>query len=972
MKSNSPKSIKNVVGFGLLALLSNISPTFGDWTPPESGVTPPIAVTLDAFAEVDLFGSGASAALVVGLDGALYGCTQAGGKFGAGTLFRMETDGSFTILHEFNGTDGQGPAAELVVVPDGAMYGAAPYGGANGYGTLFRVETNGVFNKLHDYDYTNGATASAALVVGPDGALYGSTQNGGANGRGTLFRLDLNGAFTKLLDFDGLNGAVPKAALVVGSDGALYGSTSQGGQGAPGYGTLFRITTNGVFATLYNFADLFANGANPDQAMVLGPDGALYGVTPQGGNSAGGIVFRLGTDDTLAKLHEFNFTREPSYPKAPLAVGPDGALYGSGSSGGPSYEGGLFRIEMNGSFSTLHQFTGTDGANPMVRLVSGPDGALYGVSSGDNFRQAHATLFRIEPNGAFAVLHDFGSPWSLGAMALVVGVDRALYGSVPPVAAPPVDGGLFRIETNGTFAEVHVFSDTDDGAYPYAALVAGADGAFYGSTQQGGSNRFGTLFRVDESGTFTRLYDFDRTNGAYPAGAVLTLAPDSALYGVTPQGGASGYGTLFRVDANGAFTKLHDFSALDGKFPYAPLVLGADGALYGTTINGGTGSYDGTLFRLETNGTFTKLHDFTRFDGSSPRPLVAGPDGALYGVTYGGGAANVGTVFRVSTDGFFVELHDLNGSDGSYPVAQLQPGIDGALYGSASAGGTNGNHGTLFRVDINGNFTKLHDFNGIDGSKPERALVTGPDGALYGETSEGGTNGDYGILFRLETSGTFTLLHAFNGLDGSHPYAELVVGPDGSLYGTTELGGISNNGTLFRLETNGTFTQLQDFVGDNGANPQAPLVLGADGDMYGVTLEGGPRGGGILFKVVLHQAVADADGDGVPDATDQCPNTPPGAIVDAHGCSIEQLVPCEGPGTGGTWRNHGQYVRAVIQAANDFLQAGLINRRQWSRIVTNAACSRCGWNRHFDRESDQDWHRDWDCDRDRRWGNNLR
>ena len=133
---------------------------------------------------------------------------------------------------------------------------------------------------------------------------------------------------------------------------------------------------------------------------------------------------------------------------------------------------------------------------------------------------------------------------------------------------------------------------------------------------------------------------------------------------------------------------------------------------------------------------------------------------------------------------------------------------------------------------------------------------------------------------------------------------------------------------------------------------------------------GFPRvvGGRLDIGAFEVQAQADSDGDGVPDAIDQCSGTPRGAIVDGTGCSIAQLVPCDGPRAGGTWKSHGQYVRMVIQTATDFLKARLITRRQWVEIVTRAAWSRCGWNRRCDHDWDRDWHRDWDCGRDADWG----
>ncbi len=222
------------------ALLCAVAvPARADWTPPESSVTPPAVLTLDAFTAADgypAYAYGPFAPLVTGPDGALYGSTFSGGanryqdsSYGCGTLFRLANDGTFTTLHDFSGADGALPTAALIVGPDGALYGSTPEIWSDmaywldSYGTLFRVETNGTFTKLHDFNGPDGF-GTGGLEVGPDGALYGSSRNGGTGsslyGDGTLFRLQTNGIFSKLHDFRGPDGNGP-SALVLGPDGAL-------------------------------------------------------------------------------------------------------------------------------------------------------------------------------------------------------------------------------------------------------------------------------------------------------------------------------------------------------------------------------------------------------------------------------------------------------------------------------------------------------------------------------------------------------------------------------------------------------------------------------------------------------------------------------------------------------------------------------------------------------------------------------
>jgi uncharacterized repeat protein (TIGR03803 family) len=247
-----------------------------------------------------------------------------------GTLFQLKTDGTFTKLYDFNGTDGAAPLAALVAGPDGALYGSTSKGGSNfggsafsGYGTLFKLQTNGTFTKLHDFNGTDGASPTAALVVGPDGALYGTTQYGGTGqqppqgvlyGYGTLFQVKTNGTFTKLHDFKFADGVQPVAALAVGPDRALYGTTLYGGTGQPpqggpydGYGAVFQAKINGTFAKLYDFNG--TNGARPMAALLVGPDGSLYGTTPYGGPRRGGILFKVVLNRSpVARSHNVTVT----------------------------------------------------------------------------------------------------------------------------------------------------------------------------------------------------------------------------------------------------------------------------------------------------------------------------------------------------------------------------------------------------------------------------------------------------------------------------------------------------------------------------------------------------------------------------------------------------------------------------------------------------------------------------------------
>ena len=330
----------------------------------------------------------------------------------------------------------------------------------------------------------------------------------------------------------------------------------------------------------------------------------------------------------------------------------------------------------------------------------------------------------------------------------------------------------------------------------------------YGTTPFGGSSDLGTVFKIDDAGTFTSLHSFEYGSVGFnylvggSSASVTFVESDGTLYGATGK-------TAFKIDGAGTFTALPAFedqsevppnTCIPPASTSGPVVRGSDGALYGISTRHCESAvvswyHSDTLYRIENSGAVTPLHTFsdTSWGGWS---LVLGSDGALYGTTESGGSAGRGSVFRVDDAGDFTILHSFNITDGMIPRA-LVLGSDGALYGTTTDGGSS-NHGTIFRIDGTGDFNSLHSFSGNDGAVPYPDLVLGGDGALYGITNAGGSS-DWGTVFRIDGAGTFTSLHSFNPTDGYDTDTSLVIGSDGAFYGTLGSGGPDGGGVVYRI-----------------------------------------------------------------------------------------------------------------------------------------------------------------------------
>jgi uncharacterized repeat protein (TIGR03803 family) len=367
---------------------------------------------------------------------------------------------------------------------------------------------------------------------------------------------------------------------------------------------------------------------------------------------------------------------------------------------------------------------------------------------------------------------------------------------------------------------VYSFTGGNDGANPNALLRV-ANGSFYGTAQNGGTNLAGTVFQMAAGGAVTGLYSFTGGDDGATPFAALAQGPDGNFYGTAFQGGAVDNGTVFRVTASGVLSNLVSFNISNGDLPYAGLTLGDDLNFYGTTYQGGAGSL-GTAFRVSTTGTLTTLFSFANGPegGFLAAGLLKGSDGSFYGTTYKGGASGNGTVFRLTANGALTTLVSFNKSNGAFPLAELVQDAGGMFYGTTTSGGAYTN-GTVLRMTPAGLLTTLYSFGGgVDGSYPAAALLLGSDGNFYGTTAYGGAYGD-GIVFRLTPDGTLTTLVSFDGYAGANPEAALIEDADGSLLGTTQNGGASNAGVIFRLSFSGAIQITSQpasqsvFVGDN-------------------------------------------------------------------------------------------------------------------------------------------------------------
>lgn len=373
--------------------------------------------------------------------------------FGAGSASAVPV---LTTLAHFNGTNGANPFSGVVADASGNLYGTASGGGSNSLGTLYRVPSaGGSLTTLLNFSSGTGATPNGGLRFDAQGRLQGTTSTGGTLGGGTVFRVSTTGgAFTTLASLSTSTGSSATGTLIADPDGNLYGTAAFGG--AFGRGTIFRVPAAGGVATVLASMSITSGGA-PQGGVVADAAGNLYATASNSAANGRGSVVRIpktGTGNTFGggtvAPYFVMANATGANPQGALVADSTGNLYGTAAFGGANGQGVVFQIPAGAPYiSVLATFNGTNGANPYSGLLVDAAGNLYGTTSAGGASN-RGTIFKV-PNGG---------------------------GSVVTLAS---------------------FSGAN-GASPFSGLTADLNGNLYGTTNLGGTNNVGTVYRLSDTG----------------------------------------------------------------------------------------------------------------------------------------------------------------------------------------------------------------------------------------------------------------------------------------------------------------------------------------------------------------------------------------------------------------------------------------------------------------------------------------
>lgn len=332
--------------------------------------------------------------LSIAPNGKIVGVTTDGGTTpGSGVVFQIHGGGQVTVLHNFAGGAGGGdPYGGPTAGGDGSrLYGVTALGGT-GQGTVYRLQHDGSFRILHAFaaDGSEGSLPQAPLVLAGDGYFYGTASRGGTHGKGVVFRVSKNGHLTVVHSFAGTDGAEPYSGLLVASDGNLYGVTLHGGQADKG--VAYRLTLQGQLTVLHSFVGGANDAEQPTGELIQATDGHFYGISNLGGaQDWAGVLYRMTSDGDVTVMHSFGGDGDAWGPSGGLLQASDGRLYG-GTFGNISCA--VYRFSLDGTYELLHTIRYKDGTHVVAPLVQRASGEIYGVLQ-DGGLSGRGSIFRL-------------------------------------------------------------------------------------------------------------------------------------------------------------------------------------------------------------------------------------------------------------------------------------------------------------------------------------------------------------------------------------------------------------------------------------------------------------------------------------------------------------------------------------------------------------------------------------------------
>jgi uncharacterized repeat protein (TIGR03803 family) len=578
----------------------------------------------------------------------------------------------------------------------------------------------------------------------------------------------------------------------------------------------------------------------------------LWGTTALGGSTNSGTVFKYSVqDDSLTSI-----PLEMPQAGVPELQGfieaSNGKLYALSRSFGfnddcNSIQTGGVIIEFDpitNTYQDVYHFKNMiDGQNPNYKLMQASDGKLYGMTiSGGTYNEG--VIFRFDvSNYSYTKLFDF---------------------------------------------------QNSSGSSPTGALVEGTNDVLYGTTQLGGTNQKGVLFRFELTDlNYIVAYNFNGSQGSFPSNTLIKV-DNSTFVGTTSGGGTDDFGVIYKYDfMSFQYTKIHDFDLQLGMVsPRASIVFDGLNKIYGASSNDPSRIF---CFNLSSE-TMSVLHEFDPLtDGYHPEGGLFYHNGELYGLCSAGGVNSTGTLFKYSiANDLLTVINHFTQSPTSYYMNTTIPFIasNNSFYGLGTFGGSP-NLGGIFKFDLStSQLTNLHDFNyGINGAIPKSTLFQASNGRVFGTAYYGGLSGE-GVVFEVDryTNEIETLHNAIlatgnqftdvmieyqgkllgTGANGTiysidmntNTYSELgdisgttasggLVQIDDYGYGVSYFGGDNNVGTLYRFDLNNNNVSSIEFSFDGiltGASPVGHLFANDDFFLYGLTESGGTNGSGTIYK----------------------------------------------------------------------------------------------------------------------------